>query len=445
MATTVMQAFPAIARPPRKIKKWVLTWMLIFPLTFFAVHGTPSFESTPNSTENAGPLTGLASNGRKAGILWSVVLPGLMYSIVMWTIVTNFRRIFPMALRMWLLTLLAALSILSALWSQDPFRSFYNGCFCMIEAFFAYYLVTKFTSDELRTLIIMTGLFMAIVGLFMVFVTPGYAVAHSGRDGTSWVGLYTDRTSTGKGMVFLLSPAIIFARKEFRFRRVAYILLMLFLIFMAHAATARVITILYFGFMAGIKLFTKFGRRSSIIVAVVLGLTGLAVVSTAMVFLPQILGLLGRNATLSGRTLIWTFVMRSIMKRPMLGYGFYSFWLGLKGESARIITGVNWVFGYAHNGVLEIWLQLGLVGVAVFLASFAQAIYNGIYCLRRNCPAGTQWFIGIIALSILYNVDESTVLWPIDLLTVLYMVACTGLAMAARENRQIEALEAMSK
>jgi exopolysaccharide production protein ExoQ len=445
MATTVVQAIPAITRPPRPIKQWVLPWLLILPLAFFAVHGTPSFESAPSSTANAGPLSGLASNGRKAGMLWSVVLPGIMYSIVMWTIVTNFRRIFPMAIRMWLLTTLAGLSMLSCLWSQDPFRSAYNGCFCMIEALFAYYLVIKFTSDELRTLIMMAGLFIAVVGLFMVVVSPQYAVAHSGRDGTSWVGLFTDRTSTGKAMVFLLSPAIIFARKEFKYRRAAYILLLLFLVFMAHAATARVISVIYICLMAGIRLYTKFGRRSSIIVAAVLGLAGAAVASTAIVFLPQLLSLLGRNATLSGRTLIWTLVLRSIMKRPILGYGFYAFWLGLKGESARIITGVNWVFGYAHNGVLEIWLQLGLVGVAVFVASFIQAIRNSLFCLRRNCPSGTQWYIGIIALSIFYNVDESTVLWPIDLLTVLYMVACTGLAMAARQTRQLEALEVLSK
>ena len=136
-------------------------------------------------------------------------------------------------------------------------------------------------------------------------------------------------------------------------------------------------------------------------------------------------------------------MLRSIAKRPLLGYGFYAFWLGMKGESARLIVGTHWVFGYAHNGFLEIWLQLGLVGVVVFFITLFQAIKNAWFCLRRGCPPGVQWYIGIIALTLVYNVDESTVLWPIDLLTVLYMVACCGLAMAARQIRQIETIEAM--
>jgi hypothetical protein len=45
----------------------------------------------------------------------------------------------------------------------------------------------------------------------------------------------------------------------------------------------------------------------------------------------------------------------------------------------------------------------------------------------------------------LYNVDESTVFWPIDLLTILYLVACAGLSTAARQIRQVEAMEAMYK
>ena len=32
--------------------------------------------------------------------------------------------------------------------------------------------------------------------------------------------------------------------------------------------------------------------------------------------------------------------------------------------------GTNWVFGYAHNGILEIWLQLGAVGVGLFFVTF---------------------------------------------------------------------------
>ena len=44
--------------------------------------------------------------------------------------------------------------------------------------------------------------------------------------------------------------------------------------------------------------------------------------------------------------------------------------------------------------------------------------------------------MGLIALTVMYNIDESTVLWPNELLTMLYIVACCGLAAARKIKLQ---------
>jgi exopolysaccharide production protein ExoQ len=445
MATTVIQGLAPRAKSIRSMPQLVLGWVLIIPLAFYAVHGTPSFESLRTSGDSASSLSGLASNGRSSGFVESILIPGVAFSIVMWLLLTNGKRILSMALQMKGLTLLALLTICSAAWSQDPFRSAYNGCFCFIETLFAYYLVTKFDVEEIRSVLMMAGLAIAVIGLAMVLLTPQYSVTQSARDGVAWTGLFTDRTTTGKAMVFLLSPAIVFARKPLRYRRIFYVVLLSFLTYMAHAATARVILILYIALMVAIRFYTTFGRRSSVVIAGILAAVGGVVISVGILLSPLLLTALGRNSTLSGRTVIWGLVARSIAKRPLLGYGFYAFWLGMKGESARLIVGTHWTFGYAHNGFLEIWLQLGLVGLVVFFFTLFHATRNAWFCLRRGCPPGVHWYIGIIALTMMYNMDESTVFWPIDLLTVLYLVACCGLAMAARQIRQVETMEAMYK
>jgi O-antigen ligase len=421
----------------------VLPWVLIFPLVFFAVHGTPSFEGAGNNNANASSLSGLASTGRNSGVLGSIVIPGVAYSIVLYLLVINAKRIVSQALRMRMITLLALFTICSALWSQDPFRSAYNGVFYLIETLFAFYLVLKFDPEELLSVVMMAGLALSVLNLAMVFSLPQFAVAQSARDGVAWTGLFTDRTSTGKCLVFLLSPAIIFRRRSRNWQHLIYIVLLSFLVFMAHAATARVISILYVGLMGSIRLSSRFGRRSSLVIVGIFCLVGALALCIGILFLPHVLGALGRNATLSGRTEIWSLVLGSISKRPLLGYGFYAFWQGLKGESANLIVGAHWVFGYAHNGILEICLQLGLLGTALFFVTLFQAIKNAWFCLRNGCPPGVEWYIGLIALTILYNVDESTVLWPIDLLSILYIVACCGLAMAAQQIQQIKTIEAM--
>jgi exopolysaccharide production protein ExoQ len=443
MATTVIQGLPPRTRSLRLMPQLVLGWVLMIPLAFYAVHGTPSFEGAGNATDRASSLSALASTGRSGGIVGSVVIPGVAFSIVMWLLLINAKRVLSLALQMRMITLLALFTICSALWSQQPFRSAYNGVFYLIETLFAFYLVQKFDSEEILSIFSMAGASIAVLCLVMVFLFPKYGVVHSARDGLAWVGLFTDRTMIGKCMVFLLSPALVFGSQRIRYGRAIYILLMLIMVYMAHAATARVILVLYIAFMASISISSRFGRRSSVLVAGLFLVAGALVIGGGLAFLPRVLEALGRNATLSGRTQIWSLLLESIGKRPLLGYGFYAFWLGMTGESANAIVGAHWMFGYAHNGILEICLQLGLVGTLLFFVTLLQAIGNAWCCLRNGCPPGVKWYVGLIALTILYNIDESTVLWPIDILSIMYLVACSGLAIAARKIRSVKMIEAI--
>jgi exopolysaccharide production protein ExoQ len=428
----------------RSLRHLVAAWMLMLPLMFYAVGGSFSFEGAgDNAISSGASLGGLASTGRNLGFVGYIVIPGIAYSIVLWLILKNAKRIVSQALRMKMITLLALLTICSAIWSQDPLRSAYEGIFYLMETLFAFYLVRKFDPEEILSIIMMAGSSVCVLSLITVFFFPQYGVTHTARDLGAWHGVFTDRTAAGKCFVFLLSPAIIFRRRLFGYRHMIYIALMSLMIFMAHAATARVILLFYIGLMAVIGFSSNFGRRSSLIILCTFLAGAAFIIYVGIAYSPVLFEGLGRNATLSGRTGIWTVVLRSIGKRPLLGYGFYAFWQGLRGESANAILSSHWVFGYAHNGYLEICLQLGLLGISVFFITLFQAMRNAWFCIRNGTSAGVEWYVGIIALTIVYNIDESTVLWPNDLLSILYVVACCGLAMAARRLKDIKTSEAL--
>ena len=241
--------------------------------------------------------------------------------------------------------------------------------FYLIETLFAFYLVARFDPEEILSIVMMAGVSVSVLSLIMVFLFPQFGVTESARDGLAWCGLFTDRTSAGKCMVFLLSPALIFRRRSRNYQLVIYILLLSVMTFMAHAATARIITVLYIAFMASISFPRKFGRRSSLLIVGTLLVAGASTVCVGLQFLPRILGAVGRNATLSGRTGIWSLLLGSIAKRPLLRIRILFVLAGPKGKSANVIVGAHWAFGYAHNGVLEIWLQLGLVGTVLFFVT----------------------------------------------------------------------------
>jgi O-antigen ligase len=81
--------------------------------------------------------------------------------------------------------------------------------------------------------------------------------------------------------------------------------------------------------------------------------------------------------TLSGRVPIWEYVGTEIDKKLFLGYGFAAYWIM---GSTRILLFADYFEGFkvnqAHNGYLEIILQLGLIGFAFFLVLLIVYIYR---------------------------------------------------------------------
>jgi len=112
----------------------------------------------------------------------------------------------------------------------------------------------------------------------------------------------------------------------------------------------------------------------------------------------------GKTSDMSDRTHIWQ-VLLSAPVNPVLGTGYQSFWLGPRVQWvwARL-TGDNVL--EAHNGYLQIYLDLGLIGLFL-LCAFLIAAYRKI-CKRLNpvTPLGSL-SLGLWTLLLFYNVTEA--------------------------------------
>jgi O-antigen ligase len=87
-----------------------------------------------------------------------------------------------------------------------------------------------------------------------------------------------------------------------------------------------------------------------------------------------VINLLGEDATLTGRTDLWRDIL-AIDINPLIGVGYESFWIGERLEYFRSLYW--WSPNQAHNGYLEVYINLGLIGlflaVCVLLATFRKA------------------------------------------------------------------------
>ena len=113
------------------------------------------------------------------------------------------------------------------------------------------------------------------------------------------------------------------------------------------------------------------------------------------------------NYTLSARTLIWDFVNFEIAKRPLLGWGYRSFWL-VGPDSPSIVDGWGWIstMPSAHNGYLDTILDTGHIGLVLFLV-FIFATLHAIGRVADRDPARAWILLSIALFVILVNFLES--------------------------------------
>lgn len=87
----------------------------------------------------------------------------------------------------------------------------------------------------------------------------------------------------------------------------------------------------------------------------------------AIVYWSELTDILGKSPDASGRFMIWEKVWTLILEKPALGWGWISHWIpGVDPyEGLAVIDGVPYY--HAHNAFLDVWLQLGLIGLMFFV------------------------------------------------------------------------------
>jgi O-antigen ligase len=112
---------------------------------------------------------------------------------------------------------------------------------------------------------------------------------------------------------------------------------------------------------------------------------------------------LGRNSTLSGRTEIWADVLK-FHTNPIVGVGFESFWLG--DRLVKLHEGRAFQPNEAHNGYLETYLTLGLIGLSLLIGQIIATFWKIRLELFRNFEWG-RYRLGFLVAVVLYNWTEA--------------------------------------
>jgi len=155
-----------------------------------------------------------------------------------------------------------------------------------------------------------------------------------------------------------------------------------YLIHLADSATATACLIEGGGILllTSVPKINRHPGRIHLMVGAVLGFT-----AVNLFFGSSLLELFGRNPTLTGRTDLWKLCL-TLVTNPLVGAGYESFWLGWRLQRMwKYIWGVN----QSHNGYLEIYLNLGWIGVALLVTFLISGYRNIIRAVRRQESAAS--------------------------------------------------------
>jgi len=296
--------------------------------------------------------------------------------------VKRFHRILTYIRSEKFLTIFVFLCLASALWTDYPLLSIKRS----FQLFVTYIVVVEailYIKPKilLKQLLIVVSLYV-FINLISTRISP-YAI--DPKFGT-WRGTELHKNHLAQTSIYcLLSSIILFHFTQSKWIKIYNLVLMLssvFLVYRAHSSSAVIVLamILFLGaifYAESIFNILKIGRSF-------LGFTFLFLLCLAFIFLifsSEVFGLVpgyfGKDMTLSGRVPIWEYVGTEIDKKLLLGYGFATYWIM---GSTRILLFADYFEGFkvnqAHNGYLEIVLQLGIVGFVFFLFLLSAFLYR---------------------------------------------------------------------
>ncbi len=160
-------------------------------------------------------------------------------------------------------------------------------------------------------------------------------------------------------------------------------------------------------------------RRATMITSLfALSLVLIVVVST---FLPELVAIYGKDVTLSGRTKIWGSVWEVWRERFLIGWGLDAAFQAPSPLINRFYNEIGFVPAHAHNGILDVGITLGAVGVVFVLWMFFGTWWAAVQLLLKGVGfARSVWVY--VTLVLIMSVTESTLLWPNIVLIFIFRI-----------------------
>ncbi|NJK36301.1 MAG: O-antigen ligase family protein [Chloroflexia bacterium] len=376
-------------------------------------------------------LSGGASEGdgfnfSSINLTINVFLYFLTYLFATFFLLLRWKKTIYFVARERIISAMIILTILSITWSVNPSETL-RSCIGLVgTTIFGFYFGTRYSlKEQIKLLAYAYGLII-LFSIFFIVLLPRYGVEHGVHAG-AFRGIFTHKNVFGRSLVlgsivFLVASDITPSKK--------WILRIFFGLTLVLLPTARSTsslinaTILLFALLA----YRTFRLRYLVMTPVFLFFVTVGV-GSYFFYLENseaLFNAIGKDPSLTGRADLWIWVGEMIEKRPWLGYGFTAFWNGLDGPSAYVIRAARWDVPYSHNGILDLLLDLGFLGLIVYGIGFTVILLYSLYLARTSAGLDGLWPLTYLTYTFMTNLSEGGLLGQNNFFWVLYTAVATS-------------------
>ncbi len=343
---------------------------------------------------------------------------------------TRRRRVLAVLRANWPLVLFSLYCVLSIVWSDYPDVAFKRwikslGDFVMVLIV----LTDRDAYASIKRVLAWTGFFLIPVSILLIKFYPAL-----GRGYNEWlwtpfyIGVTTNKNELGRicllfGLAFLwrFIMALRSEKSAARNRQlIAFgvcLAMVGWLLLMAHSMTSLSCFVMASGLLLATSL-RSVARRPWLVHVMIFAVLAVSVGTLFLDLGSGLLTTMGRDPTLTGRTDIWKLVL-GMTGNPLVGTGFESFWLGQR--LAKMWSVYWWHPREAHDGYIEVFLNLGWLGVLLFSIVLITSYRTVVRAYRRNAEEGKlrlAYFVAALA----YNFAESS-FGPLNLIWIFFLLA----------------------
>ena len=288
------------------------------------------------------------------------------------------------------------------------------------------------TRTFVRTTALVIGAVM-VVNVVSVFALPGLARNEFGQ----FIGMYGHKNHAG--LRAMLAIFVFLAAAQWTTSKLErYSLLLgagvwLFFLLGTYSKTAITLTIVA-PLLVLALLYAANHKQVAVLLTLVISFVVGVLLYLLLLWNLSILELLTvlvwDDATLTGRTFLWEFLLEEIHKRPALGIGFGSFWAtGESSPALRYGTDFAQRIVQGHNGYLDVSVTLGLIGLGLLVAFLVYVSAIGLRNVSNRqmqdfSTAFNFFYFVILFSAIIYNITETSflrtgsILWTVLLFVV---------------------------